>query len=163
MKLAASECKEVWQTFHIALRNFTPWVGNKINLFMILTWKYNTNNIVVHTGVRTIASEKNCSPDNYPADNCPLDDSPRIIALRTIAPEEYWPGKIAPPENCLPDNCPRGILAPGNYILHNWPGLLLPKKNSKGNCPLTISPWKLSSRKITFQMICCLHNYPSDK
>ena len=130
---------------------------------MILTWKYNTNNIVVHTGVRTIVSEKNCSPDNYPTDKCPLDDSPRIIVLRTIAPEEYWSGKIAPQKIAFLTIVSEEYWLRGNCILDNWPGLLLPKKNSKGNCPLTISPWKLSSRKITFQMICCLHNYPSDK
>ena len=39
VKLAASEFKEIWETFHIALRNLTPLIGNEINLFTILIIK----------------------------------------------------------------------------------------------------------------------------
>ena len=37
IKLAASEFKEIWETFHIALRNLTPLIRNEINLFIILS------------------------------------------------------------------------------------------------------------------------------
>ena len=43
------------------------------------------------------------------------------------------------------------------------PGLLLPDNYPKGNCPLTISPWKLPSKKMAFRMIYRQHNCPSDK
>ena len=39
IKLAASEFKEIWETFHVALCNLTPWICNKINLFIILIIK----------------------------------------------------------------------------------------------------------------------------
>ena len=41
-------------------------------------------------------------------------------------------------------------------------GLLLPDNYPKDNCPLTISPWKLPSRKIAVRIICCLHNCPEE-
>ena len=72
---------------------------------------------------------------------------------RTIATLDDWmiaPGHLHPP--------PR-IIAP-------WvtaPRLLLPENFPKDNCPLTISPWKLTLKKIAFRMICCLHNCPSGK
>ena len=66
-----------------------------------------------------------------------------IIVLRRIAPEKNYL-----PEICALDDCSR-IIAPENYL--------------KDNCPLTISPWKLSLTKIAFRMICRLHNCPSDK
>ena len=39
IKLAASEFKQIWETFHIALRNLTPLIRNEINLFTILIIK----------------------------------------------------------------------------------------------------------------------------
>ena len=39
IKLAASEIKKVWGTFHIALGNLTPLIRNEINLFTILIIK----------------------------------------------------------------------------------------------------------------------------
>ena len=39
IKLAASEFKEIWETFHIALRNLAPLICNEINLFTILIIK----------------------------------------------------------------------------------------------------------------------------
>ena len=35
IKVAASEFKEIWETFHIALRNLTPLIRKEINLFII--------------------------------------------------------------------------------------------------------------------------------
>ena len=39
IKLAASEFKEIWETFHIALRNLTPLIRNEISLFYNLIIK----------------------------------------------------------------------------------------------------------------------------
>ena len=39
IKLAASEFKEIWKTFHIALRNSAPLIRKEINLFTILIIK----------------------------------------------------------------------------------------------------------------------------
>ena len=39
IKLAASDYKEIWETFHIALRNLTPLIRNEIDLFTILIIK----------------------------------------------------------------------------------------------------------------------------
>ena len=39
VKLAASDFKEIWGTFHIALRNLTPLIRNEIDLFTILIIK----------------------------------------------------------------------------------------------------------------------------
>ena len=79
--------------------------------------------------------------------------TPLIIAPRTIAPEEKWP----------PDNFPRGHFPPREIVPPSpWmivPGSLL----LEGNCLLTICPWKLPPVKTGFWMICCLHNYRSDK
>ena len=50
-----------------------------------------TNCRWLRIGSRTIAPLENCSPDNYPLDDCP----------RTIAPENNYPQ-----DNCSPENCP---------------------------------------------------------
>ena len=68
-------------------------------------------------------------------------------------------------------NGSRTIAPKGNCPLDDWmmaprvtgPGLLLPENFPKDKCPLTISPWKLTPKKIAFRMICCLHNWPSGK
>ena len=36
INLVASEFKEIWETFHIALCNLTPLIRNEINLFTII-------------------------------------------------------------------------------------------------------------------------------
>ena len=84
-------------------------------------------NILTHTtgrklwdyikGVRTIASNENCPPDNYPPDDCPtnncLPDSgpwgklPSYYCSQIIIPKIIAP---PPPRQYLPRNCPQGKL-----------------------------------------------------
>ena len=40
IKLAASEFREIWETFHVVLRNLTPLICKEINLFIILIIKW---------------------------------------------------------------------------------------------------------------------------
>ena len=72
---------------------------------------------------------------------------------------ELPPRKIPPPgllssRQLPPRKIASCMIAPDLILLGNYP---------KDNCPLTLPPWKLLLRKITFRMICRLHNCPSDK
>ena len=96
-----------------------------------------------------------------------------INLIFLMLPGQLPPRKIAPPDNPPPpsphrtiapkDNCPRRILPRIIVVKIIVPGLLLLDNYSKDNCPLTISPWKLPRRNITFRMICRLHNCFLDK
>ena len=132
MKLAASECKEIWQTFHTALRNFTPLVGNKINLFMILTWKYNTNNIVVHTGVRTIAPLIIIPQTNFPW-TIPLG----LLSSGQLPPRNIGRGKLPPRKLPSWRLSPRNI---GSGVIASW--IIGPDYCYRKRTPKVIAPWQ---------------------
>ena len=95
---------------------------------------YQCHGSMIFNGVQTIASK-----ENYHPGNCPGQLPPRQL----------------PPRNIVP---PR-IIAPWMIA----PGLSLPDNYPKDNCPLKIYAWKMLPRKISFWMICRLHNCPSDK
>ena len=66
--------------------------------------------------------------------------------------------KLLCPDNCLldycvPDHCPPEENCPPRQLPPRKiaPGLLLPENYAKGNCPLTISPWKLPQGKLSFR------------
>ena len=97
--------------------------------------------------------DENSLQDNGPLDNCPLDGypldycSPDNCPRGKMAPRQFPQRTFSPERNCTP---PPWMIVPGSLLL-------------EGNCLLTICPWKLSPVKSGFWMICCLHNYRSDK
>ena len=93
---------------------------------------------------QTIASEENCPPVWFPPPLLPRTIASGQLPPRIITPEENYPQTIVPEDHC------HGKIAPS--ITAPW--MITPRLLFPGNYP---------KDNIVFQMICRLHNYPTDK